>query len=94
MSKDLISVAKALKPAIETTKEVVTNELGRTTFIGIDFHNGLKLGFVARVGNMEFKHEYREILNILVNICKFPKKLAAEICGVSYLYATKLLRQK
>ena len=94
MGKSLISVNKSLAPAFETAQRVVVNEIGRTTFKGVIFPNGLKIGMFVQVPNFNRKAECAGILNTLVNFCGFSKKDAAEACGVAYSYGTKLLRQK
>lgn len=94
MGKGLISVNKSLVPVFETVQRAIVNESGRTTFKGIVFPNGLKIGMVVQVPNFSRKADYKGVLSTLVNFCGFSKKDAAEACGVAYSYGTNLLRQK
>ena len=95
MGKGLISVNKSLAPAFETAQRVVVNECGRTTFKGVVFPNGVKIGMFVQVPNFSCKADYKNtgVLNTLVN-CGFSKQEVANYCGVAYSYVTKLLRQK
>ena len=83
-----------MSPAFETTQRVVINECERTTFKGIVFPNGLRIGIFVQVPNFNREADYKEILDILVNYCGFSKKDAANYCGIAYSYVTQLLRQK
>ena len=94
MGKGLISVNKGLVPAFETAQRVVVNECGRTTFKGVVFPNGLKIGMFVQVPSFSRKADCKGILDTLVNCRGFSKKEAADYCGVAYSYGTKLLREK
>ena len=94
MSKNLASVTNALATAFERTCNTVVTQATRTTITGVNFQNGLKIGLVIQVPNFDTKLYYQEILNVMVNYCGIPIKWAAQFCGLSYSYATRLLRQR
>lgn len=96
MNKGLMSVVSAVakKFGCECVTRVFTNENSRTIFKGVEGPWGIKLGQCIQLPNLTHKFEYRNILSFLVNHCGLSVKDAAEACGMSYSYATALLRHK